>query len=161
MGLDECVELLAKVPALTGCTSEQLAVIAFTSERREFEAGQALTRVDMQASGALIVLTGEATEEDAAGNSLGGPLGAGTMINELGMLVDTVHGSTITARTPVQALQLDRPFMARLLQRYPDLRGRVGNRLEFRLRRLQSRLVKVDQLMRALDTEPAQDAARG
>lgn len=158
MGLDDCVELLAKVPALTGCTSEQLAVIAFTAERRAFETGQALIESGGAAEGAMILLAGQADETDAEGNSLGGPIGAGTMINEIGMLIDNHYPSSIMARTPVQVLRLDRVFMTRLLDRYPDFKGRVRNRLEFRLRRIQSRLVKIDELMRALDAPLTTDA---
>ncbi len=96
--LDQKIELLRKVPLFDGLPDDQIELIADAGEKRYFEAGENLIAAGETGTTAFLILTGKAGwVRVEQGENILEDIWPGTLVGELGMLVETVHAVTVTA----------------------------------------------------------------
>lgn len=147
---------LLGAPLFNGLAPLQLKVLALTSERVNFRDGEALIRAGEGGDAAYLVVSGEVSvgmEEGEADERA--VLPAGTLVGELAMLIETEHGSTVTAAGTVNALKFTRQMMHELMQRYPGMAEHFTAKLRSRLERMADQLREIDEM---LDLGDALDA---
>lgn len=144
MTIASIVQPLQHVALFQGLSAQRLNEIARRAERIVFKPGEAIATVDEPAAGAVLIVAGEARRVAGPGVEGAEALPAGTLIGEMGMLVDTISSSTVVAATSVRALRLSREEMLSLMAREPDL-------AEHFIARITERLHDVAAEMRAIE----------
>jgi CRP-like cAMP-binding protein len=151
MSLQEEVEILRRIPLFARMEPARLKLLAFTSQRLSFEAGQALFHQGEPGDSAYILIEGEA---DVSIDSPGGPivvatLGRHAIVGEIAILCDVPRTATVNARTPLLTLRIDKETFFRLVNEFPQMAVEI-------MRELAHRLEKTNQQLRS-----AAAAARG
>lgn len=121
MAIPSIVQPLQHVALFQGLCARRLHDIARRAERIVFKAGEAIATVDQPAAGAVLIVAGEARRVAGPGVDAAEVLPPGTLVGEMGMLVETISSSTVVAATPVRALRLAREEMLDLMTRDPQL----------------------------------------
>jgi CRP-like cAMP-binding protein len=151
MSLQEEVEILRRIPLFARMETARLKLLAFTSQRLSFEAGQALFHQGEPGDSAYILIEGEA---EVSIDSPGGPivvatLGRHAIVGEIAILCDVPRTATVNARTPLLTLRIDKETFFRLVNEFPQMAVEI-------MRELAHRLEKTNQQLRS-----AAAAARG
>jgi CRP-like cAMP-binding protein len=144
MSLQEEVEILRRIPLFARMETARLKLLAFTSQRLSFEAGQALFHQGEPGDSAYILIEGEA---DVSIDSPGGPivvatLGRHAIVGEIAILCDVPRTATVTAKTDLHALRIDKETFFRLVNEFPQMAVEI-------MRELAQRLEKSNQQLRA------------
>jgi CRP-like cAMP-binding protein len=125
----------------------RLKLLAFTSERVEFSAGQRFFVQGDAADAAYVILNGRA---DVSLNTPGGEikvaeLGGNALVGEMGILSDNPRSATITAAEPTVALRIDKRVFLELLAQFPQMALAVMREIAGRLERTNAQLVARSQ----------------
>lgn len=144
MTLDTEVSSLRQVPLFREVEPSRLKLLAFTSERVHFEAGQALFAQGDASDAAYLILEG------GAAVSIAGPqgpfrlalLGTNALVGEMGILADQPRSATVTAEQATVALRIDREVFLELLAQFPKLGIAVMRELALRLERSNQALAR-------------------
>src|SRR5271166_1076881 len=113
--LDQKIELLREVSLFRGLSDNHLGAVADIGEKSFFEAGDNLITKGESATAAYLILTGKADcSKMEKGETVIEDLWPGTLVGELGMLVETVHSFTVTAKERLRALAIPREAFAAL-----------------------------------------------
>lgn len=144
MSLQEEVEILRRIPLFARMEPARLKLLAFTSQRLSFEAGQALFHQGEPGDSAYILIEGEA---EVSIDSPGGPivvatLGRHAIVGEIAILCDVPRTATVNARTPLLTLRIDKETFFRLVNEFPQMAVEI-------MRELAQRLEKSNQQLRA------------
>ena len=112
MSLIEEVDLLKKIPLFANIEVSKLKLLAFTSERVKFGAGETLFRQDDMGDAAYIIMDGEA---DVVIDTDKGPVTVATLhkndfVGEIAILCDVPR----TAEFPQMAVEIMRELALRL-----------------------------------------------
>ncbi|MGO9372578.1 MAG: cyclic nucleotide-binding domain-containing protein [Syntrophobacteraceae bacterium] len=143
--LDSKIELLQLVPLFAGLSADELDAIATAGEKRYFEAGENLITQGEKGDTAFFILTGKAScTRSEKGQVLKDDLLPGTLAGELAMLVETVHGVTVTASGRLRALALPRQAIRGVMESRPRIAKNIAERLLVRLHSLAAELREVD-----------------
>ncbi len=143
--LDHKIELLQKVPLFEGLSDLELEAIADAGDKRFFECGENLITEGEAGATSFLILTGKAgCARIDQGESLEEDLWPGTLVGELGMLVETVHLLTVTAKERLRALALERGAFAAVMERHPSIAQHISEKLLVRLHGLAAKLKEVD-----------------
>jgi len=137
MNLNEEVELLKGVPILAKIEPAKLKLLAFTSERVRFPAGQVLCRQGEIGRAAFIIIDGEA---DVIVDAETGPLtvasvGRNDFVGEIAILCDVPRTATVQARTDVTALVIAKDQFFRMITEFPQMAIEIMRVLALRLER--------------------------
>ncbi len=146
MAIDALVKPFLSLPLFRGLKPLQLTEIVRRADRIVFRPGDAIIRADEAGDAAIIIISGEAvrlTDQGSAAERV--PEGA--MIGELAMLVETIHTSTVIAKTAVRALRLSRGEMHALMRDDPALREHLSMQVTARLKRLALQLGMLDDAL--------------
>jgi CRP/FNR family transcriptional regulator, cyclic AMP receptor protein len=150
--LDHKIELLQRVPLFVGLSEDQLNAIASAGQKRFFEADENLIAEGETGNAAFLILTGKAgCPKIEKGDVLVEDLWPGTLVGELGMLVETVHSLTVKAKERLRALAFHRDAFRALMEKDPSLAQHISERLLVRLHGLAAELRKVDSKLSALE----------
>ncbi|MGX5733662.1 cyclic nucleotide-binding domain-containing protein [Bosea thiooxidans] len=139
----EELRALRAVPIFADLDTPHLKLIAFTSERIAFAAGDRLFRQGDEPDAAYVILSGEA---DVFSEAAGGPalrmssVGRNAIIGEMGIVTGDPRSATIVATTPIQALKLRKEIFLALLTEVPAVALSVTRLMA---RRLQGNLQTV------------------
>lgn len=148
MAIDALVKPFLLLPLFQGLKPLQLTEIVRRADRIIYRPGDVIIEEDQPGEAAIIIVSGEAVrlQNDEPGNAAQ-PIAEGSMIGELAMLVETVHASTIVARTTVKALRLTRSEMHEAMADDPRLADHLTQKITARLHRLAQELRSVDQAL--------------
>ncbi|MBL8567238.1 MAG: cyclic nucleotide-binding domain-containing protein [Hyphomicrobiaceae bacterium] len=144
MAISSIVQPLLQVALFQGLTDTQLNEIARRAERIVFKPGDTIAMFDKPAAGAILLVSGEARRVAGPGVASVESLPPGTLIGEMGMLVETSSSSTVVAATSVRALRFSREEMLEQMAADPAL-------AEHFISRITARLHDVASEMRAID----------
>jgi CRP-like cAMP-binding protein len=144
MTLNTEVMSLRQVPLFREVETSRLKLLAFTSERVHFEAGQAFFARGEAADAAYLILEGSAAV------SIDGPfgpvrlalLGPNALVGEMGILADQPRSATVTADMATTALRIDRDVFIELLAQFPQISIAVMRELALRLEQTNQRLAE-------------------
>lgn len=135
MQLKDEVELLRRVPLFAGVAPSKLKLLAFTSDRVAFAAGEILFKQGDIGDAAYVVLSGNA---DVLVDSPSGPIRVATvepnsLVGEIAILCDVARTATIKAAEPLEALRIKKDHFLRLLAEFPEMAVEIMRVLADRL----------------------------
>ena len=135
MNLNEEVELLKGVPIFSKVEPAKLKLLAFTSERMNFAAGQELFHQGDQGDAMYVILGGVA---DVLIDSQGGQIAIAELqkngfVGEIAILCDVPRTATIKARESLSTLKISKDMFYRLVAEVPQMAVEVMRELAHRL----------------------------
>jgi CRP-like cAMP-binding protein len=142
MSIKEEVEVLRAIPLFSKMEPAKIKLLAFTSQRLTFEAGQALFSQGDPGDAAYIVLEGEA---DVSINAPQGPVKVATVgrhaiIGEVAILCDVPRTATVVAKSRLTTLRIDKDLFFRLVNEFPQMAVEIMRELAQRLEKTTSQL---------------------
>ena len=142
MTLETEVQSLRQVPMFRDVDPARLKLLAFTSERVQFAAGQRFFAQGDVADAAYVILEGQA---EVRLNTPGGEikvadLGRNALVGEMGILSDAPRSATVVAGEPTTALRIDKRVFLELLIQFPQMSIAVMRELASRLERTNAQL---------------------
>jgi len=150
MNLNEEVELLKGVPIFSKVEPAKLKLLAFTSERMNFAAGQELFHQGDQGDAMYVILGGMADVliDSAAGQIAVAELKKNGFVGEIAILCDVPRTATIKARESLSTLKISKDMFYRLVAEFPQMAVEV-------MRELAHRLEDTNQKLQAATTNKA------
>jgi CRP-like cAMP-binding protein len=142
MTLDTEVQSLRQVPMFRDIDASRLKLLAFTSERVHFAAGQKLFSQGDAGDAAYVILEGSV---DVLLDSAKGPitvarLGRNALVGEMALVGDMPRSATNTAASEVIALRIDKRVFLELLSQFPQIALAVVREIAQRLERTNAQL---------------------
>ncbi|WP_310619570.1 cyclic nucleotide-binding domain-containing protein [Flexibacterium corallicola] len=133
MTIDKEVAALKKVPLFQGIDSSKLRLLAFISERVEFQDGESLCLQGDEGDSAFVIMEGEAQvfvdgEEVAR-------VGQYAVVGEIAILCDVPRIATLTAHGRMSVLSISKDKFLQMLKEFPEISLEV---MRFLARRLES-----------------------
>jgi CRP-like cAMP-binding protein len=143
MTLETEVQSLRQVPMFRDIDPARLKLLAFTSERVRFSAGQRFFSQGDPSDAAYVLLDGRANVllNTPHGEIQVAELTGNALVGEMGILSDTPRSATITAAEPTTALRIDKRVFLELLAQFPQMSLAVMRELAQRLERTNAQLV--------------------
>jgi len=150
--LDQKIELLRQVPLFAGISEDLLGAVAESGQKTFFEAGEKLIAEGEAGSVAYLIMTGKAgCPRVEGGEVLTEDLWPGTLVGELGMLVETVQNVTVTAQERLRALAFHRDAFHAVMEAHPELAQHISEKLLVRLHGLAAEIRDVDEKLAQLE----------
>lgn len=159
MALDAFVKPLLGVELFQGLKPLQISEIARRADRIIFKPGDVIVAEDSAGDAAILIIAGEAARVSGPGHP--GEIetvAPGSLVGEMAMLVDTVHSSTVVARSAVRALRISRTELHEQMEADPTLAEHFVARISGRLGRLAADLRAIDEALGG--PQPAANAKR-
>jgi putative ABC transport system ATP-binding protein len=134
-GLSQEAEVLAKVPFFAGMDRSRLKLLAFTSERLQFDPGQELFRQGDAGDRAFVIIQGSV---DIIVDTSDGPKtianrGAGELIGELALLCDAPRTATVRVTDDVTVLSISEDVFISLIREDNEVSANLARILAGRL----------------------------
>jgi CRP/FNR family transcriptional regulator, cyclic AMP receptor protein len=142
MSIKEEVEVLRSVPLFAKLEPAKLKLLAFTSQRLTFEAGQPLFHQGDPGDAAYIVLDGEADVliDTAQGPVKVAQVGRHAIIGEVAILCEVPRTATVTAKSQLTTLRIDKDLFFRLVNEFPQMAVEIMRELAHRLEKMNEQL---------------------
>ena len=152
--LDEEVELLRKIPLFSSIDPGKLKLLAFSSDRKNYEDQQDLFRQGEFGDAAYVIVEGKAdivVETDDAGEVVVAQLGINEVIGEISILCDVPRTATVRASGELQTLVIKKEHFLGLVQQIPDLGIEVMRELASRLSKTTAELGDARRKLAAIE----------
>jgi CRP-like cAMP-binding protein len=135
MSLQNEVDQLRRIPLFAHIDTAKLKLMAFTSERLAFAAGQPLFREGDPGDGAYLILTGSV---EVQLNSSSGPitiahLEQNAFVGEMAILCEVPRTASVVASEGVEALKIKKDTFFQLLKDVPQMALEIMRELAQRL----------------------------
>jgi len=142
MSLQQEFELLRKIPMFANIEPAKLKLLAFTSERISYADGDVLFRQGDPGDAAFLIIAGRAdvTIETDKGPLPVASLGDHDFVGEIAILCDVPRTATVTARSDLVALRINRDLFFRLIGEFPEIAKEIMRELADRLLRTNAQL---------------------
>jgi energy-coupling factor transporter ATP-binding protein EcfA2 len=121
--LGQEVILLSKIPLFSGMERSKLKLLAFTSERQDFEEGQILFKQGDAGDKAFVIVEGSVNvivDTPDGPQVLSNP-GRGDVIGELALLCEEPRTATVKANQPLTVLSISGDVFFKLIQENPEV----------------------------------------
>jgi CRP/FNR family cyclic AMP-dependent transcriptional regulator len=129
---DTKVDALGRCPFFADLSRNELRELAKVTEDLEVEEGKILTREGASGSEFFVIVDGEVSVTKNGVEVR--MLGPGDFFGEISLLEDRPRTATVTAKTRLRFFVLTRRNFRRLLEKQPELEGKVLRALQERLR---------------------------
>jgi CRP/FNR family transcriptional regulator, cyclic AMP receptor protein len=158
MSLNQDVEALRSIPLFAKIEPVKLKLLAFTSERLHFAAGDELCRQGDVGDATYIILEGNADilVETAHGRVKVATVGRNDIIGEIAILCDVPRTATVRATSRLTALRVSKDGFFNLVTQFPQIAVEVMGELASRLHMTTQRLTEASAKIRL-----AEGTARG
>ena len=135
MSLHEEVEALRNIPLFAKIDASKLKLLAFTSERVNYDPGKDLFKQGDPGDAAYIILDGEA---DIIVNTPGGELVVASMkkndfVGDIAILCDVPRTATVRATKPLSTLDITKDQFVQVVTEFPDRSVEIMRELAQRL----------------------------
>ncbi len=149
MSLHEDVERLRKIPLFAKIEPSKLKLLAFTSQRLTYNAGESLFHQGDVGDSAYIIIEGSA---DVVVDSPAGPMTVATVrdndfVGEIAILCDVPRTATITATSKLVTMRIEKELFFQLVSQFPEISIEVmrelAHRLDVTTRQLQEAVSKL------------------
>jgi CRP/FNR family transcriptional regulator, cyclic AMP receptor protein len=153
MSLQNEVDQLRRIPLFAQIDTAKLKLMAFTSERLTFAAGQPLFCEGDPGDGAYLILTGSV---EVQLNAAGGPitiarLEQNAFVGEMAILCEVPRTAGVVAAEPVDALKIKKDTFFQLLKDVPQMALEIMRELAHRLHHTNEELRNAKALVKALE----------
>lgn len=148
MTLEEDVELLSKIPLFAKIEPSKLKLLAFTSQRLTFNAGDSLFKQGDDGDALYVIIEGEA---DVLVDTPGGQITVATMgkhdfVGDIAVLCDVPRTATVTATSKLTTMRITKDLFFQLVCQFPqiavEIMRELAHRLDVTTRRLQDAVSK-------------------
>ena len=135
MNLNEEVELLKGVPIFSKVEQAKLKLLAFTSERVNFAAGQEVCHQGDPGDTMYVILGGVADVliDTDKGQIVVAEMQRNSFFGEIAILCDVPRTATIKAREPLSTLKITKDMFYRLVAEFPQMAVEIMRELAHRL----------------------------
>ncbi len=142
MSIMDDVDLLRRIPMFAKIDPAKLKLLAFTSERVTFEAGQELFHQGDSGDAAYIIVDGstEVLLDSPQGPVVVARLGTNSLVGEMAILCDMPRTATIRAVTQVTTLKISKDLFFRMVTDFPSMGVEVMRELAYRLEKTTAEL---------------------
>ncbi len=135
MSLNEEVELLRNIPMFANIEPSKLKLLAFTSERMTFNAGEALFKQGDPGDSAYVIIVGEA---DVLVDTPKGPITVAKLkrndiVGEIAILCDVPRTASVQATSKLEAMVIAKDLFFRLVTEFPQMAVEIMRELARRL----------------------------
>ncbi|MCW5745680.1 MAG: cyclic nucleotide-binding domain-containing protein [Alphaproteobacteria bacterium] len=135
MSIHEEVELLKTVPIFAKIEPAKLKLLAFTSDRLTFDAGQELCHQGDIGDAMYVILGGSA---DVLIDSPSGPIKVAQLqrndfVGEMAILCDIPRTATVAAHEKLTALKIPKELFFRLVAEFPQMAVEIMRELAHRV----------------------------
>ena len=129
------VRSLQQIPMFKGVEPAKLKLIALASERACYKPGDHLLNEGDRADAVFVVIEGEARIlRQGSGQDIElATVRSGSVVGDMGVVLDRPYSGTIVAATPVVALRIDKRTFLELLAQIPQFSLAVIRELAGRL----------------------------
>lgn len=150
MNLNEEVELLKGVPIFARIEPAKLKLLAFTSERMTFAAGEELFHQGDPGDAMYVILDGVADVliDSPAGQIAVAQLKKNNFVGDMAILGDVPRTATIKARESLTTLKISKDMFYRLVTEFPQMAIEM-------MRELAHRVEDTNQKLRAATANKA------
>ncbi len=147
MSLAEETRLLQKIPMFANLEESHLKLIAFTSERVQYNAGDVLFNEGDTGDCAYIVISGKIDILIASGNKniVVATLHANDMLGEIALLCDVPRTATARSSENAEALVLEKELFFNVLKEFPDISIEIMRTLALRIENMNKRFSKIQK----------------
>jgi CRP-like cAMP-binding protein len=144
MLLRDEVETLRQVPLFSRVAPAKLKLLAFTSDRVSYQAGEVLFHQGDAGDAAYVILTGKADilTDSPNGQIKVAELDHNAIVGEIAILCDISRTATVKAAVPLEALRIRKDVFLKLLADYPEMTIEVLRSLADRLARTTTELAE-------------------
>lgn len=125
------VDLIKKVPLFSECSRKELEEIAGLADEIDLREGKELTKEGKPGREFFVLIEGDADVKK--GSRRINRLGAGDFFGEIALVTRRPRTATVSATSPVRALVITDRSFRRLLERQPEIQGKVMSALAARL----------------------------
>lgn len=145
MTLDGEVRFLQQVPMFRDVDQAKLKLLAFTSDRLSYSAGDALFRQNDMSDAAYLIMDGEidVVLETGEERIMVAHMGRGALVGEMGVLCDSARTATVEASSDVMALRIRKDVFFDMLREFPQISIAVMRDLAKRLERTNAKIVEL------------------
>lgn len=145
MGLDRDIDSLSRIDLFEGFGADQLRLLAFGAETVRLPAGRVLYREGDDADSGFILVSGVIAHRVSRsdGDRQVSRTDAPALLGDIALITQTVRPSTAVAESDCELLRLNRAQFRRILDEWPELAGRVRDRIAESLAGMVSSLGKV------------------
>jgi CRP-like cAMP-binding protein len=150
MALDIVVQSLLKVELFAGLRPLQVAEIARQADRIVYRPGQSIITEGEPGDAAVLIVKGDAVR--IAAGSPATPVQAvpdGSLVGELAMLIETLHGSTVVARGVTRAIRIGRAALHEQMAQDPAVAITLASNMSNRLTAVAQELSRIDRVLEA------------
>ena len=142
MSLNQEVELLRNIPLFSRIATSRLKLLAFTSERLDWDASQTLFRQGDDGDAAYIIMDGSAAVliETDGGEVEVARLRRGDVVGEIAILCDVPRTATVRATEALTTLRVTKEVFFRLVTEFPEVSVEIMRELAARLERTNAQL---------------------
>jgi CRP/FNR family transcriptional regulator, cyclic AMP receptor protein len=135
------VSALQCIPMFRDLSAPRLKLVLMASQRTSYRPGDCLIMQGGKAENVFIILEGKAkvTRQDGDESVVIGELKRGSVVGEIGVVLEQPYSSTIVAETSVVTLRIDKRTFIDLLSQVPQFSLGL-------IRELASRLLKTNDL---------------
>jgi CRP-like cAMP-binding protein len=142
VSINDDVELLRRIPMFAKVEAAKLKLLAFTSERVTYDAGQELFHQGDMADAAYIIVDGdvEVLVDTPRGPLAVATLGRNEFVGDIGVLCDIPRTATVKAATRVTTLKISKDLFFRMVTDFPAMGVEVMRVLAHRLEQTTAQL---------------------
>jgi putative ABC transport system ATP-binding protein len=121
--LNEIVSVLMNIPLLAGIDRSKLKLLAFTSERVQFDRGQEVFHQGDAGNDAFVIIKGNADVvlESASGPKTVAQLGANDVFGEMALLAKMPRSTSIRAATDLTLIRISRDVFMRMVEENSEM----------------------------------------
>ncbi|MCK6450424.1 MAG: cyclic nucleotide-binding domain-containing protein [Alphaproteobacteria bacterium] len=144
MSLHEEVDALRRVPLFAKIEPSKLKLLAFTSEKLDYQPGQDLCTQGDAGDAMYIIMAGEADVliNTPSGEHRVARLGKNSFVGEIAILCDVPRTATVRAAGSLTALRISKDLFFRLVGEFPQIAVEIMRELAGRLDRTTKDLAK-------------------
>ena len=142
MSLNEEVELLRNIPLFAKLEPSKLKLLAFTSERLNYDAEQELFHQGDMGDAAYLIVEGEAAVvvDAPKGEIEVATLSRNDFVGEIAILCDVPRTATVRAKSPLVTLRISKDLFFRLIAEFPQMSVEIMRELAQRVERTTAQL---------------------
>ncbi len=154
MSLEDEVGALRRNPLFAKISPSKLKLLAFTSERIDFEKGQNLFHMGDSSDGAYAILKGSADVliDTPAGEIKVAEVEKNAFVGEIGIICDVPRTATIRACSHLETLKISKEQFFQLMAEFPDAAVEVMRVLADRLTNTTAELSQARKKIQELET---------
>jgi CRP-like cAMP-binding protein len=129
------IQMLRRVPFFSEMEPSKLKLLAFSSDRVAYMAGEDLFRQGDMGDAAYVLLTGkvDVLVDSPSGQIKLTEMSGNAIVGEIAILCDGVRTATVRASTSVEALRIGKEQFFKLMSDFPDVTIKVMRVLAERL----------------------------